>query len=291
MILSGSASQSLATQLAGETGESLAVVETTRFADGEFKLQLQATSLDDQAFSGDERAIVVCSTLSSEAHIELLQLQDIARRQADEVITVIPYMGYSRQDEAFNDGEPISARAVARAISTGTDQVITVTPHEPAISEFFDVPCETVDGSSLLAEPIADLRLSQPLFLAPDEGAIELARTVRDSFGDGETDFFEKTRDYATGEIELEPSETDVAGRDVVITDDIIATGSTMSKAVERLREGGVGRVFAVCVHPMLAANARTKLANAGCEVVYGTDTIERSVSTISVAPAIAEVL
>lgn len=281
MILPGSASQSLAAALAAETDDALAVVETTRFADGEFKIQADIE---------DERAVVVASTVSSDAHIELLQLQDVASQHAEEVVTVLPYMGYARQDEAFDAGEPVSARAIARAISTSTDRVLTVTPHEPDICDFFDVQCETVVGAPLLADPLPD-ELSDPLFLAPDEGAIDLADTVRAAYGDGGTDYFEKSRDRDTGEVELHPSETDVTDRDVVITDDIIATGSTMSKAIERLREQDVGRVFAVCVHPMLAANARTKLANAGVEAVYGTDTIERSVSTVSVASAIADSL
>lgn len=282
MILPGNESQSLAAALALETDDSLAVVETTRFADGEFKVQVDDTD--------DERIVIVASTVSSDAHIELVQLQDIASQYAEEIVTVIPYMGYSRQDEAFNEGEPVSARAIARAISTGTERVLTVTPHEPGICEFFDVPCEAVDGAPLLAEPLPN-DLSDPLFLAPDEGAIDLAGSVRDSYGRGGTDFFEKSRDHATGDIELHPSETDVTDRDVVVTDDIIATGSTASKAIKQLGTQDVGRVFAACVHPMLAANARTKLANAGVEAVYGTDTIERSVSRVSIAPQIADAL
>lgn len=281
MIVPGSTAQSLAAALAAETNDSLAVPETTRFADGEFKVRIAKE---------DERAIIVCSTVTSEAHIELLQLQEIAGRLAKEVITVLPYMGYSRQDEAFTPGEPVSARAVARAVSTGTDRVLTVTPHETYIREFFDVPCEVVDGAPLLAEPLpADL--TDPLFLAPDEGATELAATVRDAYGTGDIDFFTKTRDRTTGAIEIHPSETDATDRDVVLTDDVITTGATMCTAIEHLRQQDVGRVFAVCVHPMLAANARTKLANAGVQGVFGTDTIERSVSAISVAPAIAGAL
>lgn len=281
MIVPGSTAQSLAAALAAETNDSLAVPETTRFADGEFKVRVD---------SEDDRAVVVCSTVCSDTHIELLQLQEIASRSAEEVVTVLPYMGYARQDEAFAEGEPVSARAVARAISTGTDRVLTVTPHETHVRDFFDVPCEVVDGAPLLADPLPE-DLMEPLFLAPDEGATDLASTVRDAYGTGETDYFQKSRDRTTGSVELHPSETDASGRDVVVTDDIIATGSTMSKAVEHLRADGVGRVFAVCVHPMLADAARTKLAVSGVETVFGTDTIERSVTTVSVAPAIAAAL
>ncbi|WP_225335756.1 ribose-phosphate diphosphokinase [Halomicrobium urmianum] len=280
MILPGSASQSFAAALAAATGHELGRVEYERFPDGEQMARVPA-DLD--------RAVVVASTVSDAAHVELLQLQDAAREAgADEVVTVIPYMGYARQDRAFKDGQPVSSRAVARAISTGTDRVLTVTPHEEAVCDFFDVPAEPVEAAARLAEPLpADL--ADPLFLSPDDGAIDIAESVRDAYGDGETDYFEKDRDYDTGEVSVTPSDAAVDGRDVVVTDDIIATGSTMSEAVGVLNDRDAARVYVSCVHPMLAENALTKLNAAGVERVYGTDTIERAVSDVSAAPAVAE--
>ena len=275
MIVPGSASQEVAAALAAELDEPLAPVEYERFADGEQLVRVPET---------DDRAVVVASTVSDRAHVELLQLQDAARQQADDVVTVVPYMGYGRQDQAFEAGEPVSARAVARAISTGTDRVLTVNPHEPAVRDFFDVPCEPVDAAGRLADPLPEL--SEPLFLSPDAGAVGIAETVRDAHGAGEVDYFEKHR-LSDTEVEIQPSDAATADRDVVLVDDIVATGSTMSTAISQL-EAPAG-VFVTCVHPLLAADARTKLANAGVDAVYGTDTVERAVSAVSAAPAIAE--
>jgi len=280
MIVTGSASQSLATSLAAETGQELASVSFDEFPDGERKVQVETTG---------DHAVVVASTVSDRAHVELLQLQDAVREAgASELTTVVPYMGYARQDEAFETGEPVSARAMARAISTGTDRVLTVNPHERAVCEFFDVPAEPVDGASHLADPLDSL--TDPLFLAPDDGAIDLAETVRDTYGRGETDHFEKTRHSGT-DVDIEPSDATVSGRDIVLVDDIVATGTTMSESAAVLNDRGAKQVTVTCVHPLLAGNAQLKLKRAGVEDVYGTDTIERSVSTVSVAPAIAEAL
>ncbi|WP_137291097.1 ribose-phosphate diphosphokinase [Natronorubrum halophilum] len=278
-IVSGSASQALAAGLARELEEPLAAVEYDRFPDGE--LLASVPGFDD------DRAIVVASTVSSDAHLELLQLQDAVREAgAAEVVTVLPYMGYGRQDAAFEAGHPVSARATARAISTGADRILTVNPHERAVCDFFEPTATAVDAAGRLADPLPDA-LEDPVFLSPDAGATDLAETVRDAYGDGETDYFEKTRHSGTA-VEITPSDVDVAGRDVVVTDDIIATGSTMSEAVGVLRDRGVGRVFVTCVHPLLANNAVTKLSRAGVEAIYGTDTIERQTSAVSVAPALA---
>ncbi|MFB6142745.1 MAG: ribose-phosphate diphosphokinase [Halorientalis sp.] len=282
MILPGSDSQSLAGALATELDEPLGCVSYDRFPDGE---QIVAVPPLD-----GERAVVVASTATDAAHVQVLQLQDAAREAgAREVVTVVPYMGYARQDAAFVEGQPVSARAVARAVGTGADRVLAVNPHEEAVLDFFGVPATAVDAAGRLAEGLPPL--SDPLFLSPDEGAVDLAATVRDAYGDGDTDFFEKERDYDTGEVQVTPGDVAVAGRDVVVTDDIVATGSTMSEAIAALRTRDPARVFVACVHPMLAGNARTKLARAGVDVVVATDTLERPVSTVSAAPAVADEL
>ncbi|MFB6352864.1 MAG: ribose-phosphate diphosphokinase [Halobacteriales archaeon] len=282
MIVSGSASQSLAASLAAETGRPLAMVDVERFPDGEL-----LASVPDYA---SEEAVVVAATVSDEAHVELLQLQDAVREAgADRITTVLPYMGYARQDKPFEAGQPVSARAIARAVGTGTDRVLVVNPHAAAVTDYFDVPAAALDAADRLAEPLpADL--ADPLFLAPDANARDIAETVRDAYGPGDVDHFEKTRVSST-EVEVAPSGATVADRDVVVVDDIIATGSTMSEAIGVLADRGVGRVFVGCVHPVLAAGARVRLARAGVEAVFGTDTVERSASAVSVAPTVADAL
>jgi len=281
MIVSGSASQSLAASLAAETGRALATVEVERFPDGEL-----LASVPD--FAGDE-AVVVAATVSDAAHLELLQLQDAVREAgATTVTTVLPYMGYARQDKPFAAGHPVSARAMARAISTGADRVLVVNPHA-AVTDFFDPPAVALDAAGRLAEPLPG-DLVDPLFLAPDANARRIAEPVRDAYGAGAVDHFEKTRRSST-EVEIAPSDADVAGRDVVVVDDIVATGGTMSEAIAVLAERGVGRVFVGCVHPVLAAGARLKLARAGVEAVFGTDTVEGAVTAVSVAPTVAAAL
>ncbi|RYJ14976.1 ribose-phosphate diphosphokinase [Halogeometricum borinquense] len=279
MIVPGASSQALAAALARAIDEPLAAVEYDRFPDGE---TLAAVPDFD-----DDRAIIVATTDSNDAWVELLQLQDAVREAgATEVVTVIPYMGYARQDKAFEDGHPVSARAMAQAVSTGADRVVLVNPHEDDISSFFDGHVTIVDAAANLADPLPD-SLDDPLFLSPDAGAIDLAESVCDAYGRGDVDYFEKVRHSGT-DVEITPSDADATDRDVVIVDDIIATGSTVSQAVNHLNSDGARNVFAACVHPLLVRNARTKLERAGIEQIVGTDTVERDVSIVSVAPSVA---
>lgn len=282
MIVSGSQSQVLAARLAQETGRPLAGVSYDRFPDGELYVNVTGPDVSE--------AVIVASTTTSDAHIELLQLQDALREMGvEDITTVVPYLGYARQDRSFETGDPISVRAVARAISTGTDRVLTVNPHKSVVVDYFDVPATAIDAAGRLAGPLPD-DLDEPLFLAPDDDAIGIAETARNAYGYGDVDFFEKTRLTSTA-VEVDPGDTVVSGRDVVLVDDIIATGSTMAESVAVLEEREADRVFVTCVHPMLAGNAVLTLSDAGVEEIYGTDTIERAVSRVTVAPDIADAL
>ena len=176
MIIPGAETQAFAAALADATGERLGRVEYDRFADGEHVVRVPETV-------AGERAVVVASTVSSDALVQVLQLQDAVREVgASEVVTVLPYMGYARQDEAFRAGEPVSSRAMARAISSGTDRVVTVNPHEERVLDYFEVPASALDAAGRLAEPLPE-DLADPLFLSPDEGAVALATAVRDAYG------------------------------------------------------------------------------------------------------------
>ncbi|MFT4947024.1 MAG: ribose-phosphate pyrophosphokinase, partial [Natronomonas sp.] len=114
MIVAGSATQGLAAAVAAETGEELAAASYEQFPDGERKVQITGEA---------DRAVVVASTVSDGDWVELLQLQDaLAEAGVDEVTTVLPYMGYARQDKAFEDGDPVSGGGLARAHAPRSDR-------------------------------------------------------------------------------------------------------------------------------------------------------------------------
>lgn len=286
MIFPGSTSQALAGALAQATSRDLVPVEYDRFPDGELLVSTPPVGL-----AGRE-AVVVVATTTADAHVEALQLQDLAREAgARRVTTVLPYMGYARQDRAFASGQPVSARAVARALSPGTDRIVLVSPHEPSVADRFDAPCSVVDAAPRLAEPLPE-ELTDPLFVAPDEGAIDLAETVRESYGVGDVHYFRKERDRDTGAVAVAADGVEPDGRDVVLVDDMVATGSTMSESIAALRaDAAPNGVFVTCVHPLLVGNARTRLSAAGLDGIWGTDTVERDVSAVSVAPLVADAL
>lgn len=103
-------------------------------------------------------------------------------------------------------------------------------------------------------------------------------------------DCFEKSRDVKTGEITMS-GKLSLKDKDVVVSDDIIATGGTMATAIKLAKESGAKKIYAVATHALLLQNARFRILEAGADEIIGTDSIDNEVSKVSLAKLIASYL
>ncbi|HVP24893.1 MAG TPA: ribose-phosphate diphosphokinase [Methanomicrobiales archaeon] len=271
-------SRTLGARIAEILGAGLAETRFSRFPDGE--ISLQTGPLDDTT-------VVVGSLLSGDTLVELLLLIDACHRS--EVLLVVPYLGYARQDREFRPGEPVSARAMARALSTGVSRVVTVNVHKDTVLSHFTVPASQVTLEAEIRDYIATLGLDNPLILAPDSGAVPFVAAVA-SRGGWETDHLEKTRVSGT-EVRMEPLRRDPWEGDVVLVDDIISTGGTLATAARMLLGQGARGVHAVCVHGLFAGTALSLLRSSGIGQIAASDTIEGPESRYSAAGPITRAL
>ena len=278
-IVGGPASQLLASRTARALGTEPVLCEFNRFPDGELYLRI-ADEIKNESVT------LIQSTPTDSDLVSLLQLID-ACNEAKELNVVIPYMGYSRQDKRFKPGEPISARAVARCINA--DRVFTVNIHEKSVLGYFPCPAKNLDAAKLLGEYIAGFGLENPILVAPDEGAEGLVKKVSSGLG-FDYDHLQKTR-LSGDTVTIKTKNIDVTGRHVVLVDDMIATGGTMTESIKMLKDQGAVDVYLACVHPVLAKNAVLRLFNAGVKDIIATDTLEKAESILSVAPLIADAL
>jgi ribose-phosphate pyrophosphokinase len=277
-IISTRRSQVLAGRIAGALQCAISDVRWTRFPDGEIYLQAHEIS---------DHMVIVGSLVESDDFIELLLLIDACSES--EITLVLPYMGYARQDKQFNPGEPLSARAIARALGSGVRKVTTINLHEQTVLPYFGVPATDISLAKAMAEKIQSLPSSSPLILGPDAGAAKLAQDIGHA-GGWESDHLHKIR-LSGEEVRIEPKSIPVAGREVVIVDDIISTGGTLATATAMLYQQGASAIYSVCVHGVLATGAYTHLISAGIKGVFSSDTIESACSTYSAAGIIADVL
>lgn len=280
MIIGGPSSQLLAGKVAGILGDELALCEYSQFPDGEAYAQVCCDIEDD--------VVIIQSTPTDRDIVHLIQLLDVFRES--KVDLVVPYFGYARQDKQFKPGEPLSARAMSVALNAFLNEwsrVFTVNIHDRSVLSHFGRQTCDLDATLLLAEEVGKMGLEDPVIISPDKGAVEMAQVAASKLG-ADYDYLEKTRHSGT-EVSMAPKKIDAKGRDVVIVDDMIATGGTMAKAISILKEQGAKRVYLASVHPVLTGNAVLKLCRAGVESIIATDTLEKGVSTVSVAKLVAD--
>ena len=271
-------SQVLATQVARALKTTIVDVKYSRFPDGEH--YLQAGEIDDEM-------VIVGSVVDNDSLVQLMLLVDACDHATNRL--VLPYMAYARQDKRFKAGEPVSSRVVARALSQGVSDVVTVNIHEKEVLNSFTVPAQNLSLAKDIGSYIKTLQLDNPLILAPDEGAIVFAQQVA-SVGGWEYDHLEKTR-LSGVEVKMAPRQLSTKSRSVVIVDDIISTGGTIATATGMLYEQGAKDVFAACVHGVFIGGAYVRLMATGIRDVICSDTIERSCSRVSAADQIAHAL
>ena len=281
-IIGGPSSQALACRVAAGLGIAPTITDYIRFPDNEQYLQIK------EDISGEDIVLIQSTTTDSDL-VALLQLLD-ACESAAAITVVIPYMGYARQDKKFKEGEAISARAMARAVSAkNLKQIYTINLHEKSILNYFSCPAKDLDASKLIAEYVSSLGLERPLLIAPDKGVRDMVQNMAAGLN-LDWDVFDKTR-LAGDTVVIADKPMDIKGRDIIIVDDMIATGGTMAEAVNILDKNGAKDVYVACIHPVLTRNAVLRLSNAGVKDIMATDTIEKVQSRISTAPIIIHAL
>ncbi|MGB2727132.1 MAG: ribose-phosphate diphosphokinase [Halobacteriota archaeon] len=282
-IIPGNSARGLAARIAVELGCKVTSCEFKRFPDGELYTRI----VDDIK---DEELVIVQSIRTDSDLICLLQLID-AVEEAGKTKVVIPYLGYARQDKKFKPGEAIFVRAIARSISAAgvVDTIYVVNVHNKAILKHFDVDTKALDAAPLIGDYVAKKEIAHPVIIGPDEGATELAKAVATPCG-FDYDVLAKKR-ISSEEVEIKPKGLSVEGKNVVIVDDIISTGGTISEAASLLKAQKANDIYVACVHGVFVQNAISRMHNAGVKEIIATDTIESEFSKVSVAKMVAEEL
>ncbi len=278
MIVVGSGGKHLEEELRRLDG-TLIEVEIKRFPDGEKYVRV----------SGSSREVtVIQSTFApqDEHIIELLLIADALREKgAEKLKAVIPYFAYSRQDRVTKEGEPVSVRAIMKALGVYYDELYIFDLHNPETLRFFPGKAVNVSSARAIATYFSD-KLGDGIVLAPDKGARKRAGAVAKKLG-LEFGHFEKKRISPT-EVQMRPVDVEVEGKNVLIVDDIISTGGTMIKAANLLRKMGAEKIFVAATHGVFAPGAVERVSKAVDELAV-TNTIPTPVSKISIVPDILE--
>lgn len=293
-IFSGSSHPNLSKEITSYLGFSLKPLHLGTFPDGEIEVQILEEVKGCHA--------VVIQSIVHDPHftlMELLIIIDALKRAAvHQVTAVIPYFGYCRQDRMDKSGVPITAKLVANLlVKAGMTQLITVDLHAGQLQGFFDVPVEHLQGQVPLLEKVKEQQLNSYVVVAPDIGSVKIAKAYAKHL---KADFavMSKERLSAT-EVSVAALIGDVAGRDVLLADDMCSTGYTLSSAAKACQEKGAKRIFGAVTHGLFVKGAIERIENSPLEVLWVTNTIPATdqwaksskLKTVSIAPLLARAL
>ncbi len=267
-IFAGTESRDLAERIAASYGVPLGKVTKTVFSDGEFVVSFEETVRGQDVF-------IVQSTMPpTENLFELLLMVDAARRaSARKIIVVVPYFGFARQDRKDKPRVAIGAKMVANMlVAAGIDRIMTMDLHADQIQGFFEVPVDHLYGSTIFNAEIEKLNTGNLIMAAPDAGGAKRANSYAKRLDVGLA-ICHKQRKKANEVAEMTVI-GDVAGKDVVLVDDMCDTAGTLTKAADLFMEKGAKSVRAFCTHAVLSGPAYERLTNSKITELIVTDTI-----------------
>jgi ribose-phosphate pyrophosphokinase len=286
-VVSGISSENLAKKLAKKLSADFLKAQLKTFADGESKITLVGNPQKN-------KIIVVQSTYPhvDESLIQTLSIISKMKEYGTEVIAVIPYMGYARQDREFLPGEIITMQVIANLFkSVGTSRIVVVDIHSIIGLKYFNIKSKNVTAIPDLVKYFLKLKLQNPLVVSPDHGGKDRAKQFA-KFLKTEYTYLEKQRDRNSGSIKIKSTTLSrVTGRDVILVDDMISTGGSIIKATEFLKKQKCKRVFVACTHALLIDNAEKKIKNAGVTKIVSTNTIPGKTSLVDISGTIAKAI
>ncbi len=297
MLLSGRAYPELADEIAAQLGVTVTPTTAREFANGETFIK------PDESVRGSDAFVVQSFTTPINQWVmETLILLDALKRASAKRITVVsPFYPYARQDKKHRGREPISARLVADLFKTaGADRIMAIDLHTAQIQGFFDGPVDHLFALPLMARYVREhYPVDELTVVSPDTGRVRVAEQWADRLGGRPIAFVHKTRNPDVADtIVANRVVGDVADRPCLLIDDMIATGSTITRAAELLFDAGAADVVVAATHGELTLPATDRLKNSRISEVIVTNTLPirpeqdfDKLTVISVAPMIAQAI
>lgn len=225
--------------------------------------------------------------------VQLFLLIDACRDMGARTVRLVaPYIAYARQDRRQKIGEPISILTLMKLLeSLNVNGLLTVNVHNTDVFRGVNIKVRDLDAFPYLAKYFKDQGLKKAFSISLGKKAIDLehGKMAAEVIG-GQYGRIKTFRDPNTGAVTLEEAHFNLAGKDVIIFDDVITTGRTHIKAIDMLKQQGAKKVYLACVHSLLSEEAQELILRV-VEDFACTDTVPNRFTKVSVAPLIAEAL
>lgn len=267
-IFAGSGTTDLAKEVAKNLKVALGQYELIKFADGEMLANFK------ENIRGRDVYLIQSTNSPVDNYWELFQMIDAAKKaSANEIVAVIPYFGYGRQDRKDRPRVGISAKLIANFLQVaGATRVISIDLHADQLVGFFDIKVDQLYASYVFVPYIEKLNLDNLIIASPDTGGTKKAKYLASHLG-CEMVICYKHRSKANSIDEMILI-GDVKDKNVILVDDIIDTGGTLCKASQLMIDKGAKSVRAAVTHPVMSGEAYENVNNCALTELIVTDTI-----------------
>ncbi len=268
-LFAGRANIPLAAKVAAYLEMDLGRAKVELFNDGELIVRVE------EDVRGRDCYVIQSTSHPVNAHLmELfIWIDTLKRASAGRVTAVIPYFGYARQDRKDEGRTPITAKLVANLLErAGADRVVSVDLHAAQVQGFFDIPVDHLSGEPVLGQWFKGLKLRNRVFVSPDVGNVKRAQKYADKLG-GDLCIIDKQRTSGK-DTKAKRIIGDVAGKNVLMVDDMITTAGTITTAVQLLKDHGAADIYLAATHAVFAPPAMDRLADCPFTKLAVTDTI-----------------
>ena len=269
-VFSGNAHPELAENICKYLKVKLSSALVSRFSEGEIRVKI-----DENVRGKDVFVVQPTSPPTNENLMELLIMIDALKRASSQRITaVIPYFGYARQDRKDQPRVPITAKLVANLLTTaGSNRILTMDLHAGQIQGFFDIPVDHLFAVGVFIDYLSKFELKDLVVVSPDVGGIKMARAYAKRLSAGLAIIDKRRISPEKAEVMHILGETE--GKNVVIVDDLIATGGSLIEAVEALKKAKAKSIWAAITHGVLSGPALERIDKCkGLEKLLITDSI-----------------
>ena len=286
-VIAGKSSEDLAKKLSRKIKANFVKSQVRVFEDGESKITLSGKI--------SKRKSIVVQSIYPPVDTNLIQALSLiskAKETSSEVIAVIPYMGYARQDREFLPGEIVTMKVLGKLFKgAGASKIIAVDIHSMVGFKHFSIKTKNVSAIPELVRYVKKLSLKNPLIVSPDQGGKERAKEFAKELG-SEYIALEKKRDRKTGKVQIKTKNLDeVANRDLILVDDMISTGGSIVKATQFLKKQKCKKVYVACTHALLMNDAERKIKKAGVTKIISANTIPGKTSIVDISNTIAKAI
>lgn len=269
LLFTGNANRPLSEAIAQYLNTQLGKANVGTFSDGEINVEIGDNVRGRDTFIIQSTCYPVNRNL-----MELLIITDALRRaSAENIVAVIPYYGYGRQDRKVAPRTPITSKLVADMLSAaGATRVVSIDLHAGQIQGFFNLPFDHLYAAPVFLQHMKTALVNDPVVVSPDAGGTERARAYSKRLRCPMA-IIDKRRS-APNECEVMNLIGSVEGSDAVLLDDMVDTAGTITQAAKALINNGAKRVLAYCVHPVLSGPAIDRIQESQLEEMIVTDTI-----------------